>query len=78
MAYSPHATRAKNVPIVIQSGVHKTEITADQTQPLPAGETFRSIGTAELSAEGETTITLSNVGTVGFVILDAIQLVPDK
>ncbi|MEO6742843.1 MAG: FAD-dependent oxidoreductase, partial [Chthoniobacteraceae bacterium] len=75
MAYSPHATRATQVPIVIQSGVHKTMITADQTRPLPGGEAFRSIGTAELSTETDTTITISNAGTVGFVILDAIQLI---
>ena len=78
IAYSSHPTRAKNVPIVIQSGTHKTEIAADQTRPLPVGEAFRSIGTAELNAEGETTITLSTAGTVGFVILDAIQLIPIK
>ena len=78
MAYSPHETRARKVPIVIQSGVHKTGITADQTLPLPGGEAFRSIGTAELSAECETTITLSTAGTGGFVILDAIQLIPIK
>ncbi len=78
MAYSAHETRAKNVPVVIQSGVFKTEITADQTRALPDGQPFRSIGTAELSAEGDTTITVSNTGTVGFLILDAIQLIPGK
>ncbi len=76
MAYSAHETRAKNVPVVIQSGVFKTEITADQTRALPDGQPFRIIGTAELSTEGDTTITLSNTGTVGFLILDAIQLIP--
>ena len=78
MAYSPHATRAKNVPVVIQSGVHKTAITVDQTLPLPAGEAFRSIGTTQLSAGDETTLTLSTADTGGFVILDAIQLIPIK
>ncbi len=78
MAYSPHSSRAKSVPVVIRSGVHTTEIAVDQTRPLPAGETFRTVGTAELSGAEETTISLSNLGAGGFVILDAIQFVPVK
>jgi hypothetical protein len=74
MAYSAHETRATKVPVMIQSGGRRTELTVDQTKPLPAGETFRSIGTAEL--DGETTITLTNKETDGFVILDALQVLP--
>lgn len=73
MAYSVHETRATKVPVVIESSGHTTQLTVDQTQPLPAGEAFRSVGTVELG--GETTITLRNTGTDGFVILDAFQLV---
>jgi hypothetical protein len=72
MAYSAHETRAKNVPLTIESGVHKAQLIVDQTQPFPAGEAFRSIGTVEL--DGDTTLTIRNVDTDGFVILDALQL----
>lgn len=75
MAYSAHETRATKVPLTVQSGTHETKLTADQTQPLPKGEAFRSIGTVELSSDAETVITLSNTGTEGFVIFDALQLV---
>jgi hypothetical protein len=34
---------------------------------------FRSLGTVELDADAETVITLSNTGTDGFVILDALR-----
>ena len=78
MAYSPHESRAKNVPVVIQSGTRKTELKVDQTAALPKGEAFRSIGSVELSADEETVVTLSNAGAAGFVILDAIQFVPGK
>jgi hypothetical protein len=74
IAYSPHETRASKVPVIIQSGDEKTRIEFDQTQPLPAGEAFRSAGIVKLTSDRETTITLSNTGTDGFVILDAIQL----
>jgi hypothetical protein len=77
MAYSAHETRAKAVPVVIEQAGAKTELSVDQTQPLPAGDTFRTIGTVNLSA-GEAFLTVSNRGTDGFVILDAIQLLPVK
>jgi hypothetical protein len=75
MAYSPHETRATKVPVTIESSGRKTELTVDQTQPLPAGEAFRSVGAVELSADVETTIAVSNRGTDGFVILDAFQVI---
>jgi len=75
MAYSAHETRAKNVPITIESGSEKTTLTFDQTQPLSAGNAFRSAGVIQLSTDGETKIIISNTGTEGFVILDALQLI---
>ena len=44
MAYSAHETRATKVPLTIQNGEKTVEVLVDQTQPLPAGEAFRSIG----------------------------------
>ncbi len=76
MAYSAHETRAKKLPVTIQSGERKTGITIDQTLPLPQGEAFRSVGTVELSGDTDTVITLFNEDTDGFVILDALQLLP--
>ncbi|MFN0076638.1 MAG: FAD-dependent oxidoreductase [Prosthecobacter sp.] len=78
MAYSAHETRATKVPVTIQRGEGKIVINVDQTQPLPSGEAFRSIGKVELDSGTETTITLSNTGTDGFVILDALQLLESK
>ena len=74
MAYSAHPTRATKVPITITSRNQKYLIVVDQTQPMPEGETFRSVGTIVLDADTETTITISNTNTDGFVILDALQL----
>lgn len=77
MAYSAHETRAAKVPLTIQNGEKTVELTVDQTQPLPAGEAFRSIGKLELQKALETTITIRNAGTDGFVILDALQLLAE-
>ena len=75
MAYSAHETRARKVPVTIQSGAHTFEVFVDQTRPLPAGEAFRTVGRVELEAGVESTLTLRNTDTDGFVILDALQLV---
>ena len=76
MACSAHQSRAKNVPVTIVSGTRATRLTVDQTRPLPEGQRFQPVGTVELAAEVETTILITNTDTIGFVILDAVQLVP--
>ncbi len=78
MAYSAHETRAKKVPVTIQSSKRKTYLAVDQTLPLPKGEAFRSIRTIELTSDTETVITIINAYTDGFVILDALQLIEAK
>ncbi|EMI18081.1 secreted protein-putative xanthan lyase [Rhodopirellula maiorica SM1] len=76
MAYSAHPTRATNVPVSVTSGSSETKFTVDQTQTLPTGKLFRRVGVADLTDSAETVITVTNSGTDGFVILDALQLVP--
>lgn len=76
MAYSAHETRTKRLPIVIAGDGQEQRLTVDQTVPLPAGEAFRTIGQVQLRKGVDYTLTLSNAGTEGFVILDAIQLIP--
>jgi hypothetical protein len=76
MAYSAHATRTTRLPITIAGGGVEHRLTVDQTQPLPAGESFRPLGQFRLRPGVDYTLTLSNEGTVGFVILDAFQLRP--
>lgn len=74
LAYSPHPTRAANVPVTISVGDQQTVFHVDQRLPLDAGSPFRVIGEIDLPAGQPTTITLSNAGTSGFVICDAVQL----
>ena len=76
IAYSPHPTRATNVPVRVVTGTEETRITVDQTQPLPEGELLRTVGELRLESGVEARITIGNAGTDGFVIVDAIQLRP--
>lgn len=76
LAYSAHETRASNVPILITNAGRETRLMIDQTLPMPVRQQFQRIGTATLSADSETSIQIQTTGTTGFVILDAVQLLP--
>lgn len=80
VAYSPHPTRSQKVPVIVKSGGEESRLTLDQTQPLDQGSAFRTLGTLDLAGGGtqETTVTVTNTGTEGFVILDAIQFLEAK
>lgn len=77
MAYSPHETRATNVLLALTSGPYVTNFSVDQTVPRPPGSVVRPIGTVKLFTGTETVVTIGTAHTVGFVILDALQLVLD-
>lgn len=78
MAYSAHETRAKQVPLEVTSGTNSAKIIVDQTLPLPEGQAFRRVGMVKLAADVESVITITNRETEGFVIVDALQLLPVK
>jgi hypothetical protein len=78
MAYSAHESRAKNVLVTVVSGPHTKTLSVDQTTTIPTGKHFRLVGNVDLQANVETTITISSADTSGFVILDALQLLPVK
>lgn len=76
MAYSAHETRSRRVPVDISNGTLSETILVDQTKPLPADQQFRSIGEIELSSETETVVKINSGSSAGFVIVDALQLLP--
>ncbi len=78
MAYSPHESRAKQVPLMVSNGSKEVTFSVNQTLPLPQGELFQPVGTLELSADFETTLRITAKDTVGFVIVDSLQLLPIK
>lgn len=64
--------------MAVSSGRHKRTLTVDQTAPLARGKLLRPIDIIDLQADEATTITITNADTNGFVILDALQLLPVK
>jgi len=76
MAYSPHPTRASSVSVEVTSGETVTRLAVDQRAAMPDGAAFRAIGRVQLAAGCESTIRIDCARADGFVILDALQLVP--
>mgnify|MGYP003662755587 CR=1 FL=1 len=74
MAYSAHETRATNVPLSVSSGSQCKDFVVDQADSLPRGKHFRPIDAVDLVSHTETIIQITICSTVGFVILDALQL----
>ncbi len=76
MAYSAHETRARNVKVTVNSGSQSQTLLVDQSTPLPRDKPFRTIDIVQLQAEVDSVIQISDADASGFVILDALQLLP--
>ncbi len=72
-AYSPHSNRASNVPIIIEhaDGSHTAKI--DQRKPAEHGGLFTTVGTFRFDESEPAIVSISNDGTDGYVIVDAVQ-----
>lgn len=72
VAYTAQANRATNVPVKVQQlqKVHSAKL--DQRKP-PQRDGFATVGTFDFT-DGDVSIEISNAGTDGFVILDAVQI----
>lgn len=71
LAYTAFSNRASNVPVAI-SHQGKTTIVNVNQQQKPSDGTFHSLGIYKF--DGNATVTISNKGTDGFVVADAVQL----
>jgi hypothetical protein len=74
IAYSPGSNRAKRVPIEIVTEEGPVQVTFDQ-QAKHDQQPWKKIGTYRFASSKPVAITLTNEGTEGYVIADAIQLI---
>jgi hypothetical protein len=77
IAYTPNPNRATNVPVTITHADGETTKSVNQKQKPPIDGTFISVGTYSFSKDGESSVTISNEGTTGHVIADAVQLIAE-
>ncbi len=71
--WSADSARAANVPVSIVHAHGQTDITVNQQQN---GSKWNLLGTFDFAAGDAGSVTYRNFGTTGFVIVDAIRLVP--
>jgi len=72
LTYTPNANRASNVPVVIQHSGGEAKLTLDQKKAPAIDRRFHSLG--KFTFDKEAVVTISNAGTNGYVVIDAVQL----
>lgn len=68
--------RADRVPVMIHSLQGAKTIVVDQTKPGPIDGVFTSLGSFEFAAGKAGAVEVSNKGTSGYVVVDAMQFIP--
>jgi hypothetical protein len=78
ISYNENANRATNVPVTIHhAGGEATFVVNQKLKPEGDGP-FHILGTFEFTAGREGWVEISNTGTNGHVILDAVQWLPES
>jgi len=78
VSYTANPNRAASVPVVVETPSEKIEAKIDQRKTPPHDKMWITVGSATLEAGQAVTVTISNAGTKGHVIADAVQLLPVK
>ena len=76
IAYTPLPNRASNVPVIIKSSTGETRVTLNQKTPT-THEGFFPVGKFKFTSDQPASITISNEGTNGHVIVDAVRLLEE-
>ncbi len=76
LAYNAGDSRATNVPIEILDLDGEHDLKIDQRTPPPIDHRFVSLGKFRFDESGQWYVLISNEGTDGHVIVDALQLLP--
>lgn len=76
LAYTALPNRASNVPVIIRHAGGEKTTTVNQRAAPPIDGLFVSLGSYEFTREQPASVEVSNTGTDGHVIIDAVQWVP--
>jgi len=74
--YTANANRATNVPVTIQHADGQSTLQLNERKEPSIDKRAHSVG--KFRFDGEAIVTISNEATNGYVVIDAVQLVPDK
>ncbi len=76
LAYTAGSNRSTNTPVTVQHARGRTTVRVNQTQPPKIDGLFHSLGVFEFRKGTDAAVTISNAGTDGYVIVDAVRFVP--
>ena len=76
LAYLAHRNRATNTPVTVRSAEGTKTVQVNQRKKAPIDGLLLSLGTFTLDKDSALEVT--NAGTDGFVVVDAVQLLPAK
>ena len=75
-AYTTAPNRATNVPITIEHADGEDTVSVDETRAPDIQRAFVSLGTFRFAPEQPAVVTIRNRGTDGYVVVDAVKLLP--
>jgi len=76
LAYPALANRASKVPVTILHADGENVITINEREAPPIGGRFISLGQYRFEKDGQGYVLISTEGTDGYVVVDALQLLP--
>ena len=76
ISYSTHENRATNVPVTVRYAGGEKTIKINQRKAAAIDGVWQSLGTFEFRKDRAAIVVISNAGTDGHVILDAVQFLP--
>ncbi|MEM6915537.1 MAG: FAD-dependent oxidoreductase [Verrucomicrobiota bacterium] len=74
-AYPRNGNRASNLRVTVSHSKGETEVVVNQKK-APSDEPFHSLGTFTFAAGEKVSVRVSNTGTDGYTIVDAVQWLP--
>ena len=77
LSFTAAPGRAANVPVLVFHADGEATVTVDQTQPPPLAGRFISLGVYRFEKDGAGFVMISNEGTRGYVVVDAVQFLPE-
>ncbi len=76
LAYTHHENRASNVPVTLFTAGGEATLTISQKEAPPINGRFVSLGRHRFEQNGAGFVLVSNEGTDGHVVVDAVQFIP--
>lgn len=76
LGYTTGTNRATNVPATVFSAEGEKTVIVDERRDPPIESVFVSLGTYRFEKDGQSFVLVSNDGTDGVVVVDAVQFLP--